>query len=404
MGEFRLPDYGPNSLLALPGSIAALLRGSGRRVMEPLRDLLGVSRLLLLVLDGVGYDLFANVVGRVLKDCPKPARISTIYPSTTAAVLTTVSTGLPAGVHGMLEWNLYVPEINMLIESIPFRPIGLKGYDVLSEMGVSPTVLFRGRTLFSRLGSEGVKTRAFVRAHIHDTCYTRRLLGGAERVPYVNVTDLSVALAREVRRGDARLIYVYIEATDTIAHLYGYGTEEQEADLENTLRVILGRLAGLGPELGGDVGLVIASDHGLLTMEPEGVVYLDKRTRLKRYLLRDENGVPLVSGSPRNAYLHVKEGYVDRVVRIVEDVLGDRAWILTRDELVKRRLLGRVSSRVARRVGDVIVLPDEGTSAWIEHFAGRRVRGRGFHGGLSRVEMEVPLLPMRLSELRPATS
>ena len=397
-GNFKFPDENEN-ILKLAIGIENLALGKDPEI-EVLKDYMGIDKILVILLDGVGYSLLKEYACKY--GYPEPRKITTIYPSTTAAVLTSLATTSKPGWHGMLDWNLYIPEIDTLIESIPFRPIGSRGMDTLKDMGYNIRVLFKGRRMFVSLKKGGFNVKAYLRGHIVNTCYSKYLLMGAERVPYINVTDLSVKLRKHLGSNDnTKVYYVYIEAVDAIAHKYGYYTEEQITDLKYTLYIIKNELIDkLSAETAKNILLILTSDHGLVTINPKEIIYLDKVEGFKKYLRRDSRGVPLVSGSPRNIYLHVKDEYLDNARRVLEEKLSDKAVIMDKAEFIKTGLLGRIRKKFLDRIGDLVLLPDAKFGIWIHHVKGKTVDIYGFHGGLSNTEIETGLIISRLSELK----
>jgi len=144
--------------------------------------------------------------------------------------------------------------------------------------------------------------------------------------------------------------------------------------------------------------LVITSDHGMNNVESENLIMLDKiYPKLLKYLRRDVYGMPLVSGSPRNAYLHIKEGYFDKVMKML-DGLKDDAIILDRRKTINS-LFKDINPSVIDRLGDIIILPKPGYGFWVRHYKKERLNLRGMHGGLSSDEIYIPFLAIRLDML-----
>lgn len=396
--DYIFPNYSKNNIYQLPHSLLSLLLGKKDIPLNFLKDYRGVRTIVLMVIDGVGFQLLNKIISSFSVGLPQPNKLLTIYPSTTAAVLTTLSTGKLAGEHGMIDWNLYIPEINMLIESIPFRPIGAKEYDVLAKEGFKATLLFRGNTIFSKIRESGLKCKAYLRAHIYNTSYSKRLLRGCEIKPYINPSDLLVKLRKDLNgKSPSSLYYVYIESPDTISHLYGYNVEEQYVDIKVILRLLVDEfIKKLNKEISRDTVLVIVSDHGLITYDPHYIIYLNN---IRRYLNVDNNGIPIVSGSPRNVYLHIKNEFLDRVRRKLEDMLGNRALIYDKKEFLKTGLLGNIRNIFLNRIGDIIILPNKSTCIWFKHTPQKKVSVFGFHGGLSEDEMIIPIISTKISEI-----
>jgi len=72
--------------------------------------------------------------------------------------------------------------------------------------------------------------------------------------------------------------------------------------------------------------------------------------------LRD--GVALLGGEPRARHVYTRPGAADDVLATWREVLGERAWVMSREEAIKDGLFGPVGSpvsdAVAARIGDVV--------------------------------------------------
>ncbi len=365
-----------------------------------LRDLGDYNHILFILLDGAGYTFIANVYKDL--ELPKPYMVDTLYPPTTASILTSLSTGYTPGRHGLLEWNLYIPDIDMLIETLMFRPYGFRHVDMLYDIGYKPRILFRGGgRIFRKLKSKNVLVKSFVRGYLIDTCYSRYTLSSSERIAYINVSDLSLRIARELvnDRSKRSFYYVYIEALDSIAHKYGYLTEESILDLKYTIKIFRDVFERIPEDVTRDTLLIIVADHGLNTVDPNSIIYLDKVVKgISRYIRRDSNNIPLVSGSPRNVYIHVRDGYVDKVLKLLDAHIRDKALILSKDEFLKLDILNEVSRDTYKRLGDVIILPKPNIGIWYIHLKGRIIKIKGLHGGLSYDEVKIPLIITYLND------
>lgn len=395
--DYYLPDE-KNNILTLISSIKNLLLGKKPKV-NILKDYTGIGRIIFILLDGVGFYTLNKYTSQY--NYPTPIKLSTLFPSTTAAIITSLITNSKPGKHGMLEWNLYIPEINMLIESIPFRPIGVKGFDTLQELGYKANILFKGKLYFLSLKRLGFKINSYIRANISNSCYSRLILKGTNINPYINITDLSVNLRKQVEIHDINLHYVYIEAPDVIAHVYGYAVEEQLIDIKYILYILKNELIDkVDPKTAEDTLLIISSDHGLVTINPKHVIRLNKFRGVKRHLMLDRRGIYLVSGSPRNVHLHVKEGYIDRVKHKLEEHIKDKAIIMDKQNFIKTKLLGEVKEDFINRIGDLIILPKRDVGIWFIHVPHKPIKMFGYHGGLSPDEMLIPSIITRLSDIK----
>src|SRR3989344_7426417 len=120
-----LPNYKDGSLANLMGSI---LQGCGNASLyKPLKILkpgeLKPSRnVVLLLIDGMGYDFF-------IKHCKKQVlrkhlrgSISSMFPSTTGACIPTLLTGVAPQQHASVGWHVFLKEIGQISAVLPFMP------------------------------------------------------------------------------------------------------------------------------------------------------------------------------------------------------------------------------------------------------------------------------------------
>jgi len=369
-----------NNIFILYKDILALLRDR-RPELSIFRDYWGYRKIIVIFIDGVGYYVFSKLFNI---DVP---RITSVYPATTANIVTMLSTGTMPDKHGIYEWNLYIPELDLLIQPLLMKHYLSKYENQLCYEGVKPSRIVYSRRIFRRLLNEGVFIKAYLRGYLKRSCYANYTLDGATFNPYINITDLSIRIRRDLnmdRKLDKLFYYVYIEGVDSIGHLYGQSTEEYYKDLKYTLKILSEEICGIDD----DILIIITSDHGFMNISK--MIYLDKEIpRIKKYIKSDSIGVKLVSGSPRNVYLHVYNEYIDRVYRLLDEKIGDYSYILDKDTLIKLGLVR--GGRPINRIGDLIILPKDEVGIWYRHYRGEEIDLIGLHGGLSRDEIYIPL-------------
>jgi hypothetical protein len=117
--DFVLPSYDDYCVSNVSGVASSILGISTGRAMPLLQrishkvDIDNVQNVVLLVLDGFGFEpwtkqttdggFFQSVTERGLV-----LPITTVFPSTTAAALTAINTGLTPQEHGLPEWFVYM--------------------------------------------------------------------------------------------------------------------------------------------------------------------------------------------------------------------------------------------------------------------------------------------------------
>src|SRR5262245_11800276 len=100
--------------------------------------------------------------------------ISALFPSTTAGSVSTLNMGVLPAVHGVYEWNVYIPEYGETIQTLPFRPLGNDPAGTGIARGFDPgRLLAVSETMHQRLGSHGVRSIQFANASYADGVYNR---------------------------------------------------------------------------------------------------------------------------------------------------------------------------------------------------------------------------------------
>jgi hypothetical protein len=419
--EFVLPEYDSYCLSNVTPTVLSLFDVESERPRIP-RDAFGdvevdsPERVILIVLDGFGYREWQNqasegfVKAMTTKGHTRP--ITTVFPSTTAAALTSLSTGLTPQEHGLPEWFVYFRELDMIIATLPFSPMGDPGRDTLWRT-TDPRILFKGETVYRMLAREGIPSHSFVNRNIAETAYSTTSLKGSEMNPYSSASDLMAMVRRKVEAVTTRaFFYVYWSYVDTIEHRFGPNTDE--STLEASL-ISYSIQKGLVEKLDSSVAkktlVIVTADHGQINVSPKATVYLNRYRKLVENFEKSESGTKILpAGSPRDVFLHLGTNS-DDMKDYLEKKLEGKATILGIEESIRMGLFGINNPRrnFRDRVGDLLILPHKKDTIWYDQSkeTGRPRRASngkfdllGHHGGLSEDEMKIPLGVARLADLR----
>src|SRR5256884_662221 len=128
-----------------------------------------------------------------------------------------------------------------------------------------------------------------------------------------------------------------------------------------------------------------AADPGLVGMGPEDKFDVDEHPDLR-------SGLALLGGEPRARHLYARRGAAADLLAAWRETLGDRAWVMSRDEAIKEGWFGPVDAAMTSRIGDVVAAP-AGTLAIVTTKAEPRESAlTGMHGSLTPSEQLVPAL------------
>jgi hypothetical protein len=141
-------------------------------------------------------------------------------------------------------------------------------------------------------------------------------------------------------------------------------------------------------DLPDDAALLVTADHGMLDVPADTRVDLDEQPELT-------DGVRLLAGEPRARYVHAEPGAAADVLDRWRGVLGERAWVATREEAIASGVFGPVDDALAPRIGDVVALArgSWALTATVQEPGPSRLAA--YHGSLTATELAIPLLAAR---------
>jgi hypothetical protein len=93
--------------------------------------------------------------------------------------------------------------------------------------------------------------------------------------------------------------------------------------------------------------------------------------------------------------VHAEPGAEEDVLARWRELLGHRAWVLSRDEAVASGVFGPVDDAVAARIGDVVALARGSWALTTPRLEPGPSRLAAFHGSLTATELAIPLLTAR---------
>jgi predicted AlkP superfamily pyrophosphatase or phosphodiesterase len=333
---------------------------------EPARQ---ARQIVLLILDGLGWEQLGGHAG----SAPTLASMSggpitSVAPSTTSTALTSIATGVPPSLHGVLGYRVLVPTGEVMNVLRWTTASGDVRDSVVPEQ-------------FQRIPSFGGHAVPVVsRSYFATSGFTRAYLQGATHVGWRVASSLAVEVSRLLEER-ASLVVAYYDGIDVVAHERGLG-HHYDAELVAADRIVADLLAAL-PD---GAALVVTADHGQVEVRPEPVDF--EEAILER--------VTTMSGEGRFRWLHVDGGReaAATVASMAAESLGGTAWVRTRDQVVEEGWFGGpLSDELAGRVGDVAVAARD--AVWFRDPAEKDAQLVCRHGSLTRAEMLVPLLAAR---------
>lgn len=416
LSEFIKPLYGSYCFSEIPGTIQSLLSGSRHPRSLP-EDVLPngyqqYDKVVFFFIDAFGWqhcERFGehNAELSDLKQRAKVSKLTSQYPSTTAAHVLTAFTGKEPCQSGVWEWNYYSARLDEIISPLLFsfgRDAGSKfrKRNTLSEAGITAQQCFAENNFFLDLKQQGIQTRIYQEHDYISSSMNLWITRGADSIGIdTRAQDMGLdRLAEDLAKTDQpTYFYYYYGLIDETAHAHGPYSAEVGGSLERFFKTFQERLLEPTAKLRRKekILFIISADHGQVPVDSSRTIYLDKQFPLIRnWIRKNRRGELLIpAGSARDTTLYLEEDYIDQAVNFLKDGLKGRAEVFRTSELINQGMFGSgiASTEFQESIGAVLIQPFKNETVFWAGDDGRYVvDGRGGHGGLSEEEMEIPFL------------
>ena len=355
--------------------------------------------IVMVLVDGLGWQMLRERAGhtpnlrRLLADSDY---LHTCAPSTTAAALTTLATGVYPGAHAMVGYAVrdpllrghlgagHMPGPGDVFDLITFKN---SSHDPLTWQSV-PTLIERANAKANagcgpQLGAVSIGRSKFAGSGLSLAAWR-----GFKHIGVDALDQRPYQAYRAIKEG-AKLVYLYVGELDHAGHNHGWHSDKWLEALE-ALDAMVGQLFRRLPA---GTRIVLTADHGMVDTDRHHRIDLAKEKELAK-------DVVAVAGESRFLQLYVaddvavenneRKELAQRVAKRWAEFLGDRAiWVGTNPA----PLMGPLSSGARAAVGDVLVaLNDNWTvvDSRVQSFHATQLIG--VHGSLTPAELEVPLI------------
>jgi predicted AlkP superfamily pyrophosphatase or phosphodiesterase len=398
-GRHLKPIYDDYSFGNIPNTIEFLLTGEQRGTVLP-ADCFGGSyprpkKIVLIFLNSFGWE-FWQTHGSRFRTTRRVAEtgtltpISALFPSTTAASVTTMNLGVLPAAHALYEWNIYIPAYGEVIQSLAFCPLGRHPQDACQAKGYDAANLFEGHeTVHQRLGRQNVQSIQFAHRSYANSAYNTIASAGAKVVRHSTAAEGLVQLKETLTSTTGKaLLSFYWASIDSIAHVHGPGSSHHAAEIASFWRTFDEVFCDVESP---DTLYLFTADHGHVYADAKETIYINKRIpALADWLPLSPTGNPIYpNGSPRDVFLHLRPEHVSEALHLLHRELDELALILPMEEALAEGLFGTepISLELRRRLGDILILPYLGHFIWWHEPGLLKNNFYGHHGGLSPKEL-----------------
>jgi hypothetical protein len=402
--EFTLPNYAGGSIANVPATVARVLgyhlKGLSalpQEMWQPLGD--GIKRVVLLTLDGFGWNLFQSrqdLVTAVSQKATITSQLTSIFPSTTVAALSSLWTGSAPAQHGLVGLRLFFPDFAVSAGMLDFSPLFFKAQDALVDAGLDPKTFLQHPGVGEQLAAAGIPTYAFKGYEIVNSVLSQMHgRGVAESFGVITFAEMMVRMREllDKRAGESLFINAYWPTIDSLSHYdtwQGTTVSAEVGAIFYQLRTEF--LDVLSDAARQDTAFFIVADHGQELTPLSHQIFLSDHPQLAKLLFMRP------TGEPRVVYLYTKHGCHEAALDYINTNLGHAMTAVSTQAALEAGLFGPepFAANVADRLGDVVSIMRGKYTLFSEAERPKAHKMIGRHGGMTHAEMQVPWLGFRL--------
>ena len=338
------------------------------------------KNIVFLILDGMGEHILNTISNDGFFNHNKIDTITSVYPSTTTAALTTYYSGRPPYETGWIAWSQYFKEYGRAIDMFS-RKESYLGETIKNPLKNVFSEEMKYETIFEKIEKANSNIKVFgIQPEYADKRSIRHIVAN-------NIDEIVISIKDACFGEGEKFILAYSDNPDGILHKYGTDSKEAKDFILETEQ----KIENLKRELSEDTLIIISADHGHKN--------IDKSYSITDYPELMECLILPPSLESRVLSFWVKEDMKKVFEERFNKLFENEFWLMTKDEFLydyKMLGTGEKHTKVDDFIGNYIALSVSGSMIRIETFLaeGKPIK-KSTHCGLSVDEMEVPLIVLK---------
>lgn len=332
-----------------------------------------------IVLDGMGNSILKNIHENGYFSKNQIDVVTSVYPSTTTAALTTYYSGKPPFETGWIAWSQYFKEygknIDMLSHNQSLNGIGIKNasLDVFKE-------IVNYKTIFTQIEECSATTKAYEIMPSYSDRRSKRTIKADSMDEIIDNIELLC------KNNDEKFIMAYCDNPDGLLHKYGTKSKEAKEFIIETEQ----KLKKMHEEMDENTVVIISADHG--HKDIENVYSIINYPILQKYLLMPP------SLESRCITFWVKENKKEEFEKEFKREFDEEFILMSKEQFLNKHMLGfgDMHNKIDDFLGNYIAISTSGSIIVLENFLekGKAVK-KSTHCGLTKDEMEVPIIILK---------
>ncbi|MGE0793195.1 MAG: alkaline phosphatase family protein [Candidatus Woesearchaeota archaeon] len=378
-----LPNYKNGSLANLMSSIKKSFGGKhlyNELKVLPSNEIKTYKNVVLLIIDGLGYNYIKKRENTILKEHLKSS-ITSVFPATTASVIPMFYSGYPAQQSGMTGWYMFLKELGVITTTLKFN-LRIKSEN-FGKMGIDIKDIFNFKPFVNDMKAE---TYSIKPKKINGGDLTQFVTEKTNLIGFTSMNGLFNQINKVVKLNNKKkYIYAYWDTFDSLSHKFGPNSKE----VKNHYLELCNKIEKLSKKLEKtNTKLIITADHGFIETTKQKYIELSQHPKLKECLT-----MPLC-GDPRTVYCYVKPSKMKEFESYVKTKLKHCCHLIKSEEAVKKNLFGLYTpnKKIFDRIGDYILIMKDEYVLRDSIINSKKEFHPGVHSGTSENEMLVPLI------------
>jgi hypothetical protein len=399
--EFNL--YKPNFERSVAGVFPELFRGlnlddpwmtirdcvENRDVARKIEESFpsGYENIIFLICDAVGVERLQHLGGMLWDNLNNEGTIATsVFPSMTSTVMTSLSFGKLPSDHGLVGYNIYNEHLGEVWNSLNLQYIKDGTQKTVLE-DVSMDKLVNGKPIIDRIHEATDFPVTFVgpseyqgQPNLIDLINHSIPLSTYE-APVQAVQKTVQALNQDLKN---QLISVYIPYADYAGHAYG-PESSQYADAIRGIEQAIAMISQHPKVKNGSTLIALTSDHGQSQVDHGISHWMDRKT----WKEHKENGL-VFSSSGRVIHGYFDKEKLDIGKEVLEEFADNKGLVINKSEAIE--LVGG-NNLHHERIGDHLMIMEDKYLYDVPEVVlfGNDMRLNGQHGSLTEKELFVPV-------------
>lgn len=336
------------------------------------------DKILFVLVDGLGFykvkDLSDN---SVLKNNLK-ASVSTVNPTSTACVLSSIASAKYPSEHGILGWWQYLRNKDVSYCPLPFveRKTGIN----LKEKGIDTKDVFEFNSILNELN---ITVNISMPREIILSDFSKIFSGiNSNTHGFYSIKEAFLNMSKKIKKNNSSFNYLYIDGLDETSHMYGTKSKE----VQNIINEIEEGVKNLKKE-NEDLTIIVTADHGQVDMV--NMMYLNQNNDYTKFFYA------LPSIDTRMISFFVKEDCKKDFEDTFMEEFGQDVILLTKEEVDKFKLFGNesLSKNTLDSLGEYIAIVVNNKFMVCDTInLEDKINTKGNHSGLTKEETTIPLV------------